>query len=139
MSLMKSTTHRILFAAGLGAIIALSGCTTTETSSQSQNIPTQAQQQRTNPEQPRSSTPSLAHLTYQNADFHLIVNRTTMSDVQRWWGPAHGRGHSGEFMFLNYTDVMQDDVRSRMLMMTLYFSPQGLLQDYDLQIHEFEK
>ncbi|TRW49681.1 hypothetical protein FM042_02125 [Aliidiomarina halalkaliphila] len=126
---------QVLLPITMGMALILGGCTTTEP----------VQQQPVNQSTPqtqtptRSGAPNLGQLTYQNAEFHLIVNRTTMSDVQRWWGPAHGRGHSGEFLFLNYTDVLHDNERSRMLMMTLYFSPQGVLQDYDLQIHEFAK
>lgn len=135
------SNYRVSLPIVLAFSITLIGCTTTETVSRSPSE--QVQQQRVNQSQTqapaRTNTPSLSQLTYQNAEFHLIVNRTTMSDVQRWWGQAHGRGYSGEFLFLNYTDVVHDRDKSRMLMMTLYFSAQGVLQDYDLQIHEFSK
>ncbi|WP_126775741.1 hypothetical protein [Aliidiomarina sanyensis] len=126
----------------LWMIALLGGCMVTETVERDPR-PNVIQRVDATQSQParstRSTAPKLSELTYQNAQFHLVVNQTTIRDVEHWWGRAHGRGQSGDLVFLNYTDRHHQGNQSRMVMMTLYFSTYGVLQDYDLQIHEFNQ
>lgn len=85
-------------------------------------------------------TVQLSELTYDNVEHILVVGRTQVQDIQRWWGTPSSQGQSGDTRWYNYTYVGQTgagDGSTRMLSLTLYFNHQALLEDYDIQIHEF--
>lgn len=136
---MVTVDERILLACA--SVLMMNGCVVTETVQREVN-PNVIQ--RSEPAQARaiqstqSRRPSLAELTHANAQFHLVRNQTMIHQVEQWWGRAHGQGRSGDLVFLNYTDRSQEHGSFRMTMLTLYFSANGILLDYDLQVHDFK-
>ncbi|MCH8501814.1 MAG: hypothetical protein LAT77_07875 [Aliidiomarina sp.] len=88
----------------------------------------------------QTRVPALTELTEESAAQWLRSGQTLNSEIQRWWGTPSSQGRSGDVLWDNYTWVGQSgkgDGSTRMLSLTLNYNLQGILQDYDLRIHEF--
>ncbi|MCL4409828.1 hypothetical protein [Aliidiomarina haloalkalitolerans] len=119
---MKQLTILAIF-----AVLLLSACASTDNTPGGQS----QSSQRVMP---------LAEITYDNVERVLQIDQTQIQDIQRWWGTPSSQGQTGDALWYNYTYVGQtgaSDGSTRMLSLTLYFNSRALLQDYDIQIHEF--